>query len=119
MRAHRNSFDRITTAAAQAVGMKVAIEGSGAQVVEVAPDTPAAEVLERGDVIVAIDDEPAKTMRTHLARRFEEQLFEWRPYIARRYLERDDLEAEEERLVRSGRINAIGFRYVGKRLEMA
>jgi hypothetical protein len=54
-------------------------------------------------------------MRAELGRRFDEVLFEWTPYIAHYYLERDDLEEEEMRLIGSGDIRAIGFRYVGMR----
>jgi hypothetical protein len=50
-----------------------------------------------------------------VGRRFDEVLFEWVPYIAHHYLERDELEGEEERLIKSGAIRAIGFRYVGRR----
>jgi SAM-dependent methyltransferase len=56
-----------------------------------------------------------EAMRVEVAHRFDEVLFEWAPYIAPYYLERDDLEGEEERLIKSGAIRAIGFRYVGKR----
>jgi SAM-dependent methyltransferase len=54
-------------------------------------------------------------MRAEVGRRFDEVLFEWAPYMAHHYLERDDLEGEEERLIKSGAIRAIGFRYVGRR----
>jgi SAM-dependent methyltransferase len=56
-----------------------------------------------------------EAMRGELGRRFGEVLFEWVPYIAHYYLERDDLEGEEERLISSGAIRALGFRYVGRR----
>jgi SAM-dependent methyltransferase len=56
-----------------------------------------------------------EAMRAEVGRRFDEVLFEWAPYIAHYYLERDDLEGEEERLIKSGAIRAIGFRYVGRR----
>ncbi len=57
-----------------------------------------------------------EAMRAEVERRFDEELFEWTPYIAHYYLERDDLEEEEKRLIKSGEIRAIGFRYVGVRL---
>ena len=57
-----------------------------------------------------------EAMRAELGRRFDEALFEWTPYIAHYYLERDDLEEEENHLIESGEIRAIGFRYVGMRL---
>jgi SAM-dependent methyltransferase len=53
-------------------------------------------------------------MESHLDKYFRSLLFEWVPYIARYYLERNDLEAEEARLIRAGQIKALGFRYVGK-----
>jgi SAM-dependent methyltransferase len=57
-----------------------------------------------------------EAMRAEVGRRFDEALFEWTPYIAHYYLERDDLEEEERRLIKSGDIQAIGFRYVGMNL---
>ena len=54
-----------------------------------------------------------EAMRAEVERRFGEALFEWTPYIANYYLERDDLEEEENRLIEAGEIRAIGFRYVG------
>jgi SAM-dependent methyltransferase len=56
-----------------------------------------------------------EAMRAEVGRRFDEVLFEWAPYIAHHYLERDELETEEERLIKSGAIRAVGFRYVGRR----
>jgi SAM-dependent methyltransferase len=56
-----------------------------------------------------------EAMRAEVGRRFDEALFEWTPYIAPYYLERDDLVEEENRLIESGEIRAIGFRYVGMR----
>jgi SAM-dependent methyltransferase len=56
-----------------------------------------------------------EAMRAEVERRFDEALFEWTPYIAHYYLERDDLEGEEQRLIKSGEIRALGFRYVGMR----
>jgi SAM-dependent methyltransferase len=55
-----------------------------------------------------------EAMRAEVERRFDETLFEWTPYIAHYYLERDDLEEEENRLIASGEIRALGFRYVGR-----
>jgi SAM-dependent methyltransferase len=54
-------------------------------------------------------------MRGALDRRFELQLFEWMPYIAHYYLEREDLVAKEQQLIYSGTIKPLGFRYVGVR----
>jgi hypothetical protein len=51
-------------------------------------------------------------MDSHLDKHFRS--LEWVPYIARNYLERNDLEAEEKRLIQAGEIKALGFRYVGK-----
>lgn len=53
------------------------------------------------------------TMRAGLDDLFHERLFEWIPYISQYYLENPDLIGEEERLIRSGDINALAFRYVG------
>jgi SAM-dependent methyltransferase len=57
----------------------------------------------------------SSVMKEHLDRRFRSQLFKWVPYIARYYLERNDLEAEEARLIEKGKIKGVGFRYVGNR----
>jgi PDZ domain-containing secreted protein/Zn-dependent protease/CBS domain-containing protein len=43
-------------AAAQAVGMHVAVTGTGAEVVNVVPGTPAADALQSGDVILQVDE---------------------------------------------------------------
>jgi ubiquinone/menaquinone biosynthesis C-methylase UbiE len=59
---------------------------------------------------------PSSVMREQLAEHFVTQLFEWTPYMARYYLERNDLEAEEARLIQDGEIKGVGFRYVGQRL---
>ena len=53
-------------------------------------------------------------MDSHLDRHFRSLVFEWVPYIARYYLERNDLEAEEARLIQAAQIKPLGFRYVGK-----
>lgn len=47
-------------AAAKAAGLKVKLDGSGALVRSVVPGKPAAEVLRPGDVITAIDGQPAQ-----------------------------------------------------------
>lgn len=47
-------------AAAQSVGMKVDLNGSGVRVVGVLPGSPAGKVLKVGDVIVAVDSAPVK-----------------------------------------------------------
>ncbi|HXY86404.1 MAG TPA: methyltransferase domain-containing protein [Gaiellaceae bacterium] len=54
------------------------------------------------------------TMRAALARRFEERLFERRPYLYR-WLDGPASESLEESLVAAGAIPAIGFRWVGVR----
>ncbi len=48
-------------AAARAVGLRVAVRGSGALVQDLLPESPASRVLREGDVIVAIDGQPVKT----------------------------------------------------------
>jgi SAM-dependent methyltransferase len=53
-------------------------------------------------------------MRGALDERFNEDFFEWRPYLYR-CLERDDLEPSEREAITQGEIRAIGFRYVGVR----
>jgi SAM-dependent methyltransferase len=53
-------------------------------------------------------------MTEQLAEHFVTQLFEWAPYISRYYLKRNDLEAEEARLIEDGQIKGVGFRYVGE-----
>lgn len=54
----RESQMLAAAAAAEAAGMDVTREGSGALVAGVMPGTPAAEVLDEGDVITAIDGNP-------------------------------------------------------------
>ena len=51
-------------------------------------------------------------LRAELDRRFEERLFEWRPYL-HRLLDGIASEALEETLIETGAIQATGFRYVG------
>jgi SAM-dependent methyltransferase len=51
-------------------------------------------------------------LRRELDARFEERLFEWRPYLYR-YDEIELEEDEERRLIESGAIAALGFRYAG------
>jgi SAM-dependent methyltransferase len=53
-------------------------------------------------------------MRGALHERFNEDFFEWRPYLCR-CLERDDAEPSEREAIKQGDIQAIGFRYVGTR----
>lgn len=55
------------------------------------------------------------SMRETLDTRFHLRSFEWVPYVARYYLQRDDLVAQEAHLIKRGHINAVGFRYVGNR----
>jgi SAM-dependent methyltransferase len=55
------------------------------------------------------------TMRRALADVFDEQEFDWVPYIAEHYLKRPDLILQEWELIRSGLINPLGFHYVGRR----
>ncbi|MGH2757236.1 MAG: class I SAM-dependent methyltransferase [Actinomycetota bacterium] len=55
----------------------------------------------------------SKTMRRALEVLFQAQLFEWVPYIAEYHAKRHDLIDEESRLIRTGDINPLGFRYVG------
>ncbi|MQB00807.1 MAG: methyltransferase domain-containing protein [Actinobacteria bacterium] len=57
----------------------------------------------------------ATAMRRELDRFFRLRLFEWVPYIAENYLERTDLIPEEQSLIKSGDIHAVGFHYVGTR----
>jgi PDZ domain-containing secreted protein/Zn-dependent protease/CBS domain-containing protein len=45
-------------AAASAAGLAVTLDGTGARILDVVPDTPADGVLEPGDVIVAVDGRP-------------------------------------------------------------
>jgi SAM-dependent methyltransferase len=55
------------------------------------------------------------SMRNALDKRFHLRSFEWVPYVARYYLQRDDLVAQEAHLIKHGHINGVGFRYVGNR----
>jgi SAM-dependent methyltransferase len=52
-----------------------------------------------------------------LANHFQKETFEWVPYIARYYLDRDSLEAAEAKAISEGRIRAIGFRYIGRKTD--
>ncbi|MGH2756069.1 MAG: class I SAM-dependent methyltransferase [Actinomycetota bacterium] len=54
-------------------------------------------------------------MREGLDGIFHMKLFEWVPYVSVHYLERDDLLGEERRLIGLGRIQPLGFHYVGLR----
>ena len=49
-------------------------------------------------------------LRSELAARFAERHFSWEPYFSR-HLDAD--EEEERELIASGKIRALGFRYVG------
>jgi ubiquinone/menaquinone biosynthesis C-methylase UbiE len=51
-------------------------------------------------------------MRPALDERFNEDFFEWQPYLYR-CLERDDLEPSEREAIAGAEIRAVGFRYVG------
>ena len=53
-----------------------------------------------------------RALRTELDRRFEQGVFEWRPYLYR-LVEGATSEAEESALIASGAIQATGFRWVG------
>ncbi len=56
------------------------------------------------------------TMRAELDARFTERYFAWRPYLYAELHGAVD-EAEEQALIDAGRIQAMGFRYVGVRRE--
>ena len=71
------------------------------------PPPPASEWRRRHDDLHGFD-----TLRTALERRFLEQEFSFVPYLSR-YLHLPELEAHEAELIAAGRINALGFRYVG------
>jgi hypothetical protein len=60
------------------------------------------------------DLHPSHVVRAELDRRYEQRLFESRPYLYR-WLGGPATEALEQALVDSGAIPAIGFRYVGVR----
>jgi SAM-dependent methyltransferase len=53
-------------------------------------------------------------MRRALEDVFDEQEFDWVPYIAEHYLKQPDLIDQEWELIRSGLINPLGFHYVGR-----
>jgi PDZ domain-containing protein len=55
-----DSKEIATAVALEALGYEVGEQGSGALIVNVATDVPAAEVLQRGDVIVAADGRPVQ-----------------------------------------------------------
>jgi SAM-dependent methyltransferase len=71
------------------------------------PPPPASEWRMRHSDLHGFD-----TLRAALARRFLEQEFSFVPYLSR-YLHLPELEAAEAELIAAGRINALGFRYVG------
>ena len=54
-------------------------------------------------------------LRLALADRFEERFFAWTPYLYR-LLDGEATEVLEEALIEAGTIQAIGFRYAGRRL---
>ena len=54
-------------------------------------------------------------LRTAFDRRFREQFFAWRPYLHRYPGVRAD-QMSEQALIDAGAIDALGFRYVGRRL---
>lgn len=58
--AMRDSKQVAVAVALDALGYEVTISGTGAMIVEVVPDTPAAEVLEPGDTVVAVDGRPVE-----------------------------------------------------------
>jgi SAM-dependent methyltransferase len=55
-----------------------------------------------------------ETLRTALDRRFHQRFFAWRPYL-HRYPEVNASQQSEQAAIEAGRINALGFRYVGAR----
>jgi hypothetical protein len=59
------------------------------------------------------DLHPYETLRDELDARYDEELFEWRPYFYR-WLEGPASEALESALIDAGAIRPIGFRYVGR-----
>lgn len=67
-RAQQEVFDEsrmlAAAAAARAHGLPVTLAGSGARVVEVLRGSAAADVLRRGDVIVAVDGQPIERAQT-------------------------------------------------------
>jgi methyltransferase family protein len=56
-----------------------------------------------------------ETLRAALDSRYEERLFEWRPYLYL-WLDGPASEALEQALIDAGAIRPIGFRYVGRTL---
>ena len=56
----RQSQRLAAAAAAQAVGLEVTVSGGGVRVTDIVPSSPAASVLERGDVITAVDGRPVR-----------------------------------------------------------
>ena len=61
------------------------------------------------------DLHPYEVLRAEVGARYEERVFEWRPYFYR-WLGGTASEALEEGLISAGAIRPIGFRYVGTRL---
>jgi Methyltransferase domain len=60
------------------------------------------------------DLHPSHVLLRELRARYDELVFEERPYLSR-WLREPALEAVEERLVGAGAIDAIGFRWAGRR----
>ena len=60
----------------------------------------------------------SETLRTAFDRRFREGHFDWRPYLYR-YPGVSADEESERAVIDAGHINALGFRYVGLRVEDA
>jgi PDZ domain-containing secreted protein/Zn-dependent protease/CBS domain-containing protein len=56
----RQSQTLAAAAAAEAAGLPVTVGGEGVRVVEIVPSSPAADVLEAGDIITAIDGRPVR-----------------------------------------------------------
>lgn len=95
------------TAAAQAAGLEVSISGKGAEVFGVLPGAAAAEVLRRGDVIVAVDGRPvnlAQELRDVVSARPPGTTFQLT-------IQRDGEQIEAQ--VRSARFPSPGEGFVG------
>ena len=73
----------------------------------IAGDFPRAWVDEHGGM------HDSATLTAALDAVFQRRSFEWGPYLAQHWLKRADLVSEEAALIRSGEIDALGFRYVG------
>jgi PDZ domain-containing protein len=110
-RSQREVFDQSRTiaaaAAARAAGMEVDIEGSGVIVRDVLDSSPAADVLESGDVIVAIDGRPIR-----IAQDLQQSLRS-RPPGTRFTLTVERGGVRRDVTVRSARLAALGESTVG------